>query len=91
MPAEYARGKAADELVAGTGVSMWTFFHRLAEERAKFNSSRVQEWKSRGLSLREIGRFYGKSHEAVRQAVGEKSEDGGMRSEEEKEGRTGTD
>lgn len=70
MLEEFARGKTADELVAGSGMSRRQFFYLLKKERAEgLKGSRVEEWKRRGLSLREIGRLYGMSHEAIRQTV----------------------
>ena len=68
MLTEFARGKTGEEVAKAHGMSRRQVFYLLRKERAEgLKGSRVEEWKGRGLSLREIGRLYGKSHEAVRQ------------------------
>ena len=92
MLTEFAKGKTGEEVAKAHGMSRRQVFYALKRERAEgLKGSRVEEWKGRGLSLREIGRLSGKSHEAVRQAAGERSEDGGMRSEEAEREGTQTD
>lgn len=63
----YARGKAVDELAGRFGISRRRGFQVLQEERVRgVEGSRVQGWKGKGLSWREIGRLYKRSHEWAR-------------------------
>jgi hypothetical protein len=74
MLTEFARGKTADEVAKKNGMSRRQVFYALKRERAEgLNAERLKSWQDRGLSLREIGRLYGKSHEAVRQAMGQET------------------
>lgn len=64
---DYGRGMKADELVGKYRCSRRTVFNVLAEERGQgVEGSRVRGWKKRGLSWREIGRIYKRSHEWAR-------------------------
>jgi hypothetical protein len=65
----YARGESADELAARLGCSRRTVFNQLKEERDRgLGQPRLQEWRAKGLSWREVGRLYRVSHEAARKA-----------------------
>jgi hypothetical protein len=67
MLTEFARGKTAEEVAKAHGMSRRRFFYLLKKEREEgMNAERMKSWQERGLSLREIGRLMGRSHEAVR-------------------------
>ena len=56
------------------GISRRRGFQVLKEERGKVEvkvevESRIRTWKENGLSWREIGRLYKKSHEWARRAA----------------------
>jgi len=55
-------GQIGDEF----GVSKVRIFQIVSKERKRFSKERVEYWKNRGLSLREIARLFKKSHETVR-------------------------
>jgi Mor family transcriptional regulator len=63
---KYASGKNSyGELGEELGVSKVRICQIVNQERTQF--SRVEHWKNKGLSLREIARLYKKSHEKIRQ------------------------
>ncbi len=73
---KYAQSKKSysqigDEL----GVSKVRIFQIIDQERKQFSKERVEYWKSRGLSLREIARLFKKSHERMRQITEKRSGD----------------
>jgi DNA-directed RNA polymerase sigma subunit (sigma70/sigma32) len=59
--------RSYSELGEELGVSKVRICQIVNQERRKFSRERVEYWENRGLSLREIGRLYKKSHERVRQ------------------------
>lgn len=68
---EFARGKTAEEIAGAHGMSRRQVFYLLKKERDEgMKVERLKRWQALGLSLRELGRLFGKSHEAIRQAVG---------------------
>jgi DNA-binding CsgD family transcriptional regulator len=64
---KYAKGKSYSEIGNGVGVSKVRIFQIVNQERENFSKERVEYWKNRGLSLREIAKLFKKSHESVRQ------------------------
>jgi len=87
----YARGETADKVAEQMGISRRQFFHWLKVVRREAQDYCIQRGRVVGLSWREMGRLLGISHEAARKAAGERSEDGGMRSEEAEREGTQTD
>ncbi len=64
---KYAKSKKSySQIGEKLGVSKVRIFQIIDQERKQFSKERVEYWKSRGLSLREIARLFKKSHEAVR-------------------------
>lgn len=56
------------------GVSKVRIFQIINQERKQFSKKRVEYWKNKGLSLREIARLFKKSHERMRQIIGVRRE-----------------
>jgi len=67
---KYAKSKKSySQIGEELGVSKVRIFQIIDQERKQFSKERVEYWKNRGLSLREIARLFKKSHERVRQLV----------------------
>jgi len=65
---KYAQSKKSySQLGDELDVSKVRIFQIVSHERKKFSKERVEHWRRRGLSLREIARLFKKSHERVRQ------------------------
>lgn len=62
----YARGDSYSKIGDGLGLSKMRICQIVNQERQNFSKERVEHWKNRGLSLREIARLFKKSHETVR-------------------------
>ena len=63
----YAQSKKSYSQIGDEyGVSKVRIFQIINQERKQFSRERVEYWKNRGLSLREIARLFRKSHERVR-------------------------
>jgi DNA-binding CsgD family transcriptional regulator len=67
----YAQGKTADQVAKDRGISRRQVFHLLKRARTTEpeGTTWLYEFANLGFSLRELGRLFGKSHEAVRQAA----------------------
>lgn len=77
--AMYARGATTAEVAGKAGVSQRQVFRLLAATRDEgLSPARAATWRSVGLSWRELGRLYGISHEAARQAAGHESNADGL-------------
>lgn len=66
--------KSYSQLGEELGVSKVRIFQIIDQERKQFSKERVEYWKSRGLSLRDIARLFKKSHERMRQIIGVRRE-----------------
>lgn len=65
---KYAKSKKSySKIGEELGVSKVRIFQIIDQERKRFSRERVEYWKSRGLSLREIARLFKKSHETIRE------------------------
>lgn len=65
---KYAKSRDSYEKIGSElGVSKVRIFQVIKQERLRLSKERVEYWKDRGLSLREIAKLYKKSHERVRQ------------------------
>jgi DNA-binding phage protein len=67
----YAQGKTAEQVAKDKGISRRQVFHLLKRVRTTEpeGTTWLYEFTDLGFSLRELGRLFGKSHEAVRQAA----------------------
>lgn len=61
--------KSYNQIGDESGVSKVRIFQIINQERQNFFKKRIEYWKNRGLSLREIARLFKKSHETVRQMI----------------------
>lgn len=59
--------KSYSQLGDEYGVSKVRIFQIINQERKRFSKERIEYWKNRRLSLREIAKLFKKSHERVRQ------------------------
>jgi DNA-directed RNA polymerase sigma subunit (sigma70/sigma32) len=65
---KYAQGKKSyNQIGEELDVSKVRVFQIVDQERKRFSKERIEYWKNRGLSLREIAKLFKKSHERVRQ------------------------
>lgn len=67
---DYAvKGKSYDKIAEEINTNKMRICRIVNYERKQFSKERIEYWKSRGLSLRDIARLYKRSHEAVRQGL----------------------
>ncbi|MBA7525565.1 hypothetical protein ES705_17717 [subsurface metagenome] len=66
----YAKSKKSYSQIGDEfGVSKVRIFQIINQERKRFSREKIEYWKSRGLSLRDVARLFKKSHENIRQSV----------------------
>lgn len=65
---QYAKSKKTYNQIGNKlGVSKVRICQIVGQERIEFSKEKIEYWKRKGLSLRDIARLFKKSHERVRQ------------------------